>query len=436
MRTGYAGVGMSDGQNSLGERDVVVVGGGVVGVASAYFLARRGARVSLLEQGELCAGASYGNAGWIFPSHSTPLPAPGVLRQSLRWLFDRESPLYVKPRPSLELARWLLAFLRASTEARARRTFALNRELSLASHELYAKLVPELGVEVGYRQLGLILACRTRRALETALAELAELRELGGEGRRLGPEELLDFQPALAPGLAGGVYFPADAHVSPAEFVCALAAEAARLGVEVRTQTEVLRIERPGGSRSRVIATRGEFACDELVLAGGAWSPGLARQLGLRLPVQPAKGYSVTVRRPDGVGDVPVMLSEAKVGVTPLGSLLRFAGTLELAGLDLSIQQRRVDAILRAVCNYLPGLVPEGGIEDLERVETWRGLRPLTPDDLPVIGRARALPGVVIATGHGMSGISQGPITGLLVAQLIAGGPSALDLAPFSPDRF
>ncbi len=427
---------MADGQHSLGERDVVVVGGGVVGVASAYFLARRGARVSLLEQGELCAGASYGNAGWIFPSHSTPLPAPGVLRQSLRWLFDRQSPLYIKPRPSLELARWLLAFLRASRGPLARRTFALNRELSLASQELYAKLALELGAEVGYRQLGLMVACRTRRALDAALAELRELRELGGEGRQLGPEELLDFQPALAPGLAGGVYFPADAHLSPADFVHALAAEAVRLGVDVRTQTEVLQIERPGGGRSRVIATRGEFPCDELVLAGGAWSPGLSRPLGLRLPVQPAKGYSVTVRRPEGVGDVPVMLSESKVGVPPLGPLLRFAGTRELAGLDLSIQQHRIAAILRAASVYLPGLVPEGGIENLERVETWRGLRPLTPDDLPAIGRPRALPGVVIATGHGMSGMSQGPITGLLVAQLIAGETPALDLAPFSPDRF
>ena len=427
---------MPDPQSNKGPPDAIVIGGGVVGVASAYFLARRGVRVTLLEQGELGAGASYGNAGWIFPSHSTPLPAPGVLRQSLRWLFDRESPLYIKPRPSLELVRWLIAFLRASSAESAHRTFALKRELSLASQELYAKLSPELGSGVGYRQLGLLVACRTRRGLDLALRELTELREFGGEGRVLAARELVEMQPALAGDLEGGVYFPSDARVSPAEFVRALGTAAARAGAEIRTQTEVMRIERTGRGRSRVIATRGEYEADELVLAGGAWTPALTKPLGLSLPVQPAKGYSVTVRRPPVMGELPVMLSEAKVGVTPLGGRLRFSGTLELAGLDFSIQQDRVAAILRAVGDYLPRLLPGDGVEGLERIETWRGLRPLTPDDLPVIGRPRGLPGVVVATGHGMSGMSQGPITGLLVSQLVTGDAPVLDLAPFSPDRF
>jgi D-amino-acid dehydrogenase len=407
-----------------------VVGGGVVGVCSAYYLASRGASVTLLEKGEICSGSSYGNAGWIFPSHSMPLPAPGVVGQSIRWLVDRESPLYVRPRPSPALARWLFEFVRASTEEKMRRTFALNRELSLVSRDLYEKLAATPGLDFGYRQRGILMVCRHAAALRELEREVRLLEELGGEARMLEGSELRELEPAVAPDVAGGGHLPADAHIDPAEFVLGLAREAARLGVDVRTNTEVMQIERPGRGESRVIATRGEFRCDELVLAAGAWSAELARPLGLRIPIQPAKGYSVTVQRSDRVREVPLMLSEARIGVTPLGDRLRFAGTLELAGLDLSINRRRVEAILRAVRSYLPGA------RGLERVETWRGLRPCTPDDLPVIGRPRAVPGFVVATGHGMTGIAQGPVTGKLVAQLVSGEPPELDVSPFTPDRF
>jgi D-amino-acid dehydrogenase len=411
-------------------RDVLVVGGGVIGVSCAYYLALRGARVVLIERDEICSGASYGNAGWVSPSLAVPLPAPGVISKALRWLLDPESPFYVRPRPSVTLARWLLAFARASSEPRMRETARVCHALSAASRACYEELSKLPGLDFDFSPRGILLACATASGLAHAREELALCRELGGGGEELDAGALRARVPPLAGDLAGGVYFRADAHIEPAGFVRALSSDCVRRGVEIRTRTELLALERDGRGIACARTTRGELRADEYVIAGGAWSPGLVAALGIRVPIQPAKGYSLTYRRPREFGDTPVMLAEAKVGVTPMGDWLRFAGTLELAGLDLSVNLRRVGAIERAAQRFLPGLGA------LEHLETWRGLRPCTPDDRAVIGRTRAAGNLVLATGHGMSGIAQGPMTGKLVAELLAGEKPSLDLAPFSPDRF
>ena len=410
--------------------DVLVIGGGVIGVCTAFSLRERGANVRLLERGAICSGASHGNAGWIFPSHSLPLPVPGVIRQALRWLLDPESPFYVKPRLDPELLRWLWRFRAACNAADMRETFRLNRALSLASLERYAVLAELPELDFGFTRRGILLVYRTAEALHEGREEIRLLEALGGSGKPLAPDELRERVPALAPDLAGGFYLPADAHVTPGDFVRGLAAASERRGVPIHTDTEVLAIAAAPGRAPRLSTTHGEYSADTVVLAAGAWSPELAQQLGLRVPVQSAKGYSLTLPRPDGFGDTPLMLAEARVGVTPMGEQLRFAGTLELAGLDLRVNARRLRAIARAVATFLPGL-PAAEVN-----ETWRGLRPLTPDDLPLIGRPAARPWLVLATGHGMSGVSQGPITGELVAQLVSGETPSLDLLPFSPDRF
>jgi len=410
--------------------DVLVVGGGVVGVCTAYSLAERGVRTTLLERGEICSGASHGNGGWIFPSDSAPIPGPGVIREALPWLLDPESPLYIRPRPSLALLSWLWRFRGACNETAMRRSFRLRRALSLASLERYAQLAQLENVAFGFQRRGLLLAYRTQDALREAEEETSLLEAEGGSAKRLGPAELCQRIPALAPQLAGGIELPMDAHITPGDFVRGMAAEVERRGVVIETNTEVLDLEWSRRSPVRVRTTRGDVTADEVVLAAGAWSAELARGLGLRLPVEPAKGYSVSVERPANHPELPVMLSEARAGVTPMGAQLRVAGTLELVGLDLRVNRRRLEAILRAVRTYMPGL-PSTPI-----VEVWRGLRALTPDDLPILGRPAGTSGLVVATGHGMAGISQGPMTGELIAQILTGEKPALDLEPFSPDRF
>ncbi|MBW2495045.1 MAG: FAD-dependent oxidoreductase [Deltaproteobacteria bacterium] len=410
--------------------DVLVVGGGVVGVCIAHSLVERGVRTTLLERGEICSGASHGNGGWIHPSESAPLPGPGVIRESLPWLLDPASPFWIQPRASLALLRWLWDFRRACNANAQRESFRLRRALSLASLERFGELAETLDCDFGFTRRGLTLIFQTAEAMRDARRDVDLLVAEGGSANWLGAEALREAIPGLSPELAGGLEFPADAHIAPGDFVRGLAAEVARRGAAIETHTEVLGVEWSRRGPVRVRTTRGDFSAGEVVLAAGAWTPELTRGLGLRIPVEAAKGYSITVERPEEHPDFPLALAEGMVFVTPMGSRLRFGGTLELAGLDMRMNRRRVDALADTVRRYLPGL------PRTRTVEIWRGLRPLTPDDLPILGRPAGTSGLILATGHGMSGISQGPISGELIAQLASGETPEIDLAPFSPDRF
>jgi D-amino-acid dehydrogenase len=237
-------------------------------------------------------------------------------------------------------------------------------------------------------------------------------------------------EPALRADIVGGLLFSDDAHLVPDRFVRGLAAIAQRRGVVMQTSTEVLAFATSGSRVTGIETTRGPIPCDTVVLAAGAWSPVIARSLDLAIPIQAAKGYSVTYDRPRAGPRAPILLGEARVAVTPMGDMLRFAGTLELAGLDLTIAPRRVEAIKRAATHYL------AIDEPLRLREVWRGLRPCTPDGLPLIGRTRRWENVVLATGHAMIGVSLGPITGKLVAQIVAGEKPMVDLAAVDPARY
>jgi D-amino-acid dehydrogenase len=411
-----------------------VVGGGVIGVCAAYELARGGAEVTLLERGQVASGSSWGNAGLVVPSHAVPLAAPGVLWRGLRWMADPESPFFITPRPDPALARWLWRFGRHCTEAHVRRALPVLRDLGQASLARYEELARLPGLDFGFRRAGLLTVFLTGAALAEGRHEA---ERLGAAGIRV---EVLDgaaaraCEPALAPGAAGALHFPDDAHLTPDRFVRGLAREAEKLGLRLRTDVEALGFARQGRRVRAVETTRGPVPCEAVVLAAGSWSPGLGRALGLRLPVQPAKGYSVTYRAPAAGPRMPLLAAEARFAITPMeaedGPVLRLGGTLELAGLDLSISRRRVEAIRRGARRYLA--LPE----EPPLLEIWRGLRPCTPDGLPLLGRPRNWDNVVVATGHAMVGMSLGPITGRLVAQLLAGARPELDLAPLAPDRF
>lgn len=409
---------------------IVVVGGGVVGVCAAYYLARRGVAVTLVEKGEIAAGSSYGNAGLIVPSHSVPLAAPGVFRQAVRFMLDPESPFYIRPRPSPDLLRWLLRFGRACTEAHVRRSLPVIRDLSRASLDLYRELAALPGLEFGFRQDGVLAVFRTAAGLEHGRREAAVLEAAGIGATVLDPGGARGLEPALRGDVAGGVHFPGDAHVTPDRFVRGLARVAEALGTRLLTATEVLGFVRRGSRIVTVETTRGDLAAEQVVLAAGAWSGPLARGLGLDLPLQPAKGYSITCARPATGPRMPLLLGEARVAVTPMGDALRFAGTLELAGLDLTIDRRRLAAIRHAVPRYL------AGDASVTVREIWRGLRPCSPDGLPYIGRPARCDNLIVATGHAMIGVSLGPVTGALVAQLATGERPMLDLTPLRPERF
>lgn len=412
------------------EADVLVIGGGVVGVCAAYFLGLQGRQVTLVEKGEICAGSSYGNAGLVVPSHSVPLAAPGVALKALKWMLDPDSPFYVAPRLDGALWRWLWRFWRSGTEAHVRRSLPLLRDLHLASKALLAGLSRLEGMDCAYEERGVLYAFNTPEGLAGGVAEGERMRRA-----ELPPQVLDRAQVEALQGMEvrveGGVYFPQDAHVEPASLVRGLSRHLEGQGAVVLPHTEVLGLGRSKGRIASVRTTRGDFAPAEVVLAAGSWSPLLSAQVGWSLPIEPAKGYSLTFAKPDPCPAVPLLLGEAKVGVTPMGRWLRFAGTLEMAGLDLSLSQRRVDAILRGVPAYLPQVDPAA----MALVELWRGLRPCTPDGLPFLGRMPGLSNLTVAAGHATIGLSLGPITGKLVSQILCGAPE-MDLSLLRVDRF
>ena len=414
------------------KREVLVIGGGSVGICSAYYLNEQGCKVTVIDKGEICSGSSYGNAGLVVPSHSVPLAAPGVISKGLRWMFNPESPFYIKPRFNLELLSWLWKFRGACNERHVRQAMPIIRDLSLGSVQLFEELAAFDELEFGYEKRGMLLAFQTEKGLQGGVEEAHLMQEVGLEAEILDVAAIQKLEPNVRANVIGGIFYPQDAHLVPARFVRQLAGHLEKKGVEIQPLTEVIGFETSEREITAVKTTRGDFAADEIVLAGGTWSSGIARDLRIKLPIQSAKGYSITVKRPEKSPTRPFVLGEAKVAVTPMGETLRFAGTLEMAGLDFAINKRRVNAILNAVPKYLPDLRPV----DLELIEIWRGLRPCTPDGLPFLGRSSRHENLTIAAGHAMIGLSLGPITGKLVSQIIAHEKPSIDLQMLSVERF
>ena len=415
-----------------GRTDVVVVGGGPVGVCSALELARAGAETVLLErETEVCPPVSgaHANCGLLVPSDATPLAAPGVLGQGLKWMLDSSSPFYIAPRPSPALARWLWLFRAACSAERAQAAAPVLRALHVESARLHDKLAADHGARWHFHHGGELQVYETTAGLAEAAEEVEHARALGARADEVTVDEARRMFPSLQCELAGAFLFPEDGHLDPMRFTRAVAGLAADAGATVVTGAEVLGLE-PAPDGVRAVTTRGDFVAGQVVLAAGAWTPFLTRGLGLRLPIEPAKGYSVDVDRPADFPELPLYLGDAHVVLTPLEDKLRLGSTLELSGWDMRVRPRRV-AYLREGGRRAIGLPADGPVRQL-----WRGPRPVTPDGLPAIGRVPGRDRVILAAGHCMLGLSLGPVTGRLVAELAAGAPPSIDLAPLSPARW
>jgi D-amino-acid dehydrogenase len=419
------------------DRQAVVVGGGAIGVCAAYFLNRSGWQVTLVERGEIGRGCSYGNACLIVPSHSHPLPGPGVFGQALRWMARRDSPFFIRPRPDPALLRWVWQFRRHCTAAAARRGFEALARLSRASLRWYEELAGTL--PFFFRCQGLLHVYVSEAGFAGARHEQEELEQAGFRTRLMSRAEAREFEPALGDRVCGALFIEGEAHADSYGFVRALAGACPARGVRVLEHRTVVHVRHSDGRVRSVVVeptspTVGggsdEIPAEVIVLTAGAWTPSVAARLGIRIPMVPAKGYSCTIDAAEGMPAVPVLIAERRVIITPLGERLRFGGTLELAGFDLAIDRVRYGAVVRAAREVLrdpPSMRGE---------EAWCGLRPVTPDGLPVIDRARGIEGLIVATGHAMLGLTQAPITGQLVAELADGRPPSVAIEPFRLDRF
>jgi D-amino-acid dehydrogenase len=348
-------------------------------------------------------------------------------------MWNPASPFYIKPRVSWSLLDWLLKFRQAANAAQVRRVAPVLRDLSLASRGCYEELAAEEN-DFGFVKSGTLMLCKTRDALEEEARTAEQARALGISAEVLDARGTAALDPGVRMDVAGSVHYPGDCHLAPHRLVAGLERRLAQAGAQFAWNTEITGWRMKDDRRIRAAASVGdtEIEADEFVLCAGSWSPQLARSLGLRLALQAGKGYSLTLPHPRQLPRFCAILTEARVAVTPMGGALRFAGTMEIAGLNEDVNPARVRGIIEAVQRYYPDLRSS----DFERVEPWRGLRPCSPDGLPYLGRTARYDNLVVATGHAMMGVTLGPITGRLVADILSGEQSGMDIALLSPDRY
>ncbi len=413
-------------------RSVAIVGGGIIGLCSAYYLAKAGHKVTLLERGganhDCC---SLGNAGMVVPSHFEPLAAPGMVAYGLRMMLRKNSPFGFKPSLDPDLLRWALLFAKSANAANVERGSRLLRDMNMHSRALYKEMALASEGAIGLEECGLVMLCATEKTFE-AESRLAEhARKLDLNVRTLDKNSVADLEPTTRLTAAGAVHFLDDCHLNPVALVAWLRAENTRLGVDFihSTSVEGAQIER--NQIKSLTTSRGEVVADEYVLAAGAWSGRLAKSFGFRLPMQGGKGYS---------SDLPVaatpkhcfILVEARIAVTPIGDKLRFAGTMEIVGDDLSVNPGKHKGILQSIPRYMPDFAPD----DFKELPVWSGLRPCSADGLPYMGRPENITNLICATGHSMMGVSLGPVSGQIVKELVEGTSSDFDLSVMKPDRF
>ncbi len=412
-------------------RQVIVIGGGVIGAACAYYLAKSGWHVTVVERGEFGMGCSHGNCGLVCPSHVLPLAEPGAAWKALAALFQKNSPFAIKPRFDPGLWSWLWQFARRCNPAAMRAAGRACQALLQSSRKLYAELVAGEPLDCEWQERGLLLVFRSPREME-AYAKTDQLMriEFGMPAIRYGPEEVARREPALKPGLAGGWFYEHDAHLRPDRLMAGWRRVLASRGVVLREHCEVKGFLRQGNRAQRIVTAGGDIPADVFVVAAGALTPLLAKPLGCRIPIQPGKGYSITMPRPAQCPAGPLIFPETRVAVTPMRTGYRLGSTMEFAGYDAALNRRRLDLLKEGARPYLREPFGEPALEE------WCGWRPMTYDGMPIIDRSPALDNVWIAAGHNMLGLSMAPATGRLVAELLTGCRPHLDPAPYSLQRF
>jgi D-amino-acid dehydrogenase len=416
---------------STAARRAVVIGGGIIGTACAHFLHRSGWRVTIIERGAFGGGSSWGNCGLVCPSHVLPLAEPGAIGLALRSLFRKDAPFAIRPRLDPALWSWLLHFALRCNERDMREAGRGIQALLDSSRALYGEIIERQALDCEWETRGLLYVYRSRAPMDA----YAETDRLLGEAfhrpaRRYDGDAVVELEPALRPGLAGGWYYEGDAHLRPDKLLRSWRRALEAGGVTVREHCALEGFVAGSGRAAAVATGQGEIAADVFVVAAGAWTPRLRRLLGGRIPIQPGKGYSLTMPRPAVCPAIPLIFPETRVAVTPFRSGYRLGSTMEFAGYDTTIDPRRLQLLKDGARPYLR----EPDCDPVE--EQWYGWRPMTYDGLPIIDRSPLLENVLIAAGHNMLGLSMAPATGRLVAELLGGAPPHIDPTPYRVDRF
>ncbi len=412
------------------KKKVIVLGGGIVGLSTAYYLIQEGHEVTIIDKGKLDSGASHVNAGYLTPSHIVPMAAPGMISKGIKWMFNAKSPFYIKPRFNLDLIRWGLKFMKSCTNEHVQRSMKSILDINLLSKKLYIEMLKSELFDFHLETKGLLMAYKTSQA-EKEESEVSKwAKDLGIKVEQFSKEQVLKIQPDTAMDIAGAFWYKSDAHTTPELFINNLKDYLIKKGVRFKLENTVKYFQKNNKQIQKVITDKEIFEADEFVLSTGAWSQQILKDLGIKLLIQPGKGYRINVYKSTGI-TLPAILLESKVAVTPMDGFTRFGGTMEISGINDRTNIKRVHAIADSVTKYYPTLeIPKTSIIDVQS-----GLRPLSPDGLPFIGRHSKIKNMVLATGHSMMGWSLGPATGRLVTEVISGRKTSMDLKPFLPER-
>ena len=408
---------------------VLVIGGGVVGLITAYHLHREGAEVTLIDARRTGRGAAEVNAGWICPAESAPVPGPGMISKSLKWMLHRDSPLYIRPEPSLGFVKFMLGMWKSSNGPMQRAGFEAHLRLAQGTIEAYEDYRAD-GIDFELRHDGLLMAFTDRENLDhhRQLLDLAE--RFDRDPQVLIGDDVRNHEPLLSDRVYGGIFFPKEQHVDPQALMRSLHRRLVEGGVSILENAPLAGVRTDRDRITEITAGTERLSADAYVLAAGAWTGPLSRLMGAPLPVRPGKGYSIDV------DPFPLRsstnLSDAKVAVTPLTRNLRLAGTMEFGGLDEELNQIRIGAILRGPALYFRDWTPPAP----DTITPRAGIRPMTPDGLPIIGRLGELGNAYVSTGHGMQGITLGPGSALALTELVLRGEAPDVLVPFTPARF
>ncbi len=410
---------------------IIVIGAGIVGLSTAYFLHKEGHQVTVFDKSDGTTGASLVNAGYITPSHIIPLASPGKIKQGLKWMFDSSSPFYMKPRWDTDFFKWAWYFHKSSTHAKVAKAIPVIKDINIMGRELFAQI--KASGDLGDFQLkrdGLLMLYKTEASYHHEMEVAKKAAFLGLEVNELNKEDLRRMEPNVKIDAEGAIHYECDGHTTPTEFMPKLLAYLKEVGVTILTNEEVIDMVVEKNAIQEIKTTNGTYTADQFVLAAGSWSGTLSKKLHIDLPLQAGKGYRINVARPTGIG-MPAILMEASMAVTPMAGFTRFAGTMEFSGINDQVRKERVEAIARGAQQFYPEIAILA--EEKEAAKT--GLRPVSPDGLPYIGRSGKINNLIFATGHAMMGWSLGPATGKLVSEIIDNKKTSMAITAFDPNR-
>jgi D-amino-acid dehydrogenase len=413
-------------------KKVTVIGGGVIGMCSAYYLKKAGYDVRLIERGDIRQGTSFGNAGYISPSHFVPLATPGIVAKGLQWMLSSSSPFYIKPRLNMDLIRWGLQFYKMATAKKVEENAVPLNDILQLSRELTSDIKNDLGNQFRMEEIGCFMLYKSPNTEKHEIELAKEAMKFRIDTKILSAAEVQALEPEVKVDCIGGVLYPIDAHLHPGEFMQALHKFMDEQGVELMLNTTVTGFEKQGNQVTRVHTDKGDVDVEELVIATGSWLPIITESLGIHMLLQAGKGYSMTFENMKNNLRYPAILVDNRVAMTPFKRDLRMGGTMEISGIESPMLIKRVQSIFKASKNYYPGLKVD--FPSTENI--WYGFRPLSPDGLPYLGRHSKYDNLVISGGHAMLGLSLAAASGKLVEEIISNKKTSIDINAFNVERY